>query len=228
MNEKLMRNSLAGAISTILAGAASLGTAPVAVAGAVACPNVGESTGCNLTITLNANGSATIANGTSPGTYDGSDDTLIGVINNTGHTVNSIYLSGLSGSSNTIFGFDGDGVTSSGLTVSLTLNGDTGPTHGSGYSGTDSTSGTYDLTGPLNSFSNISGNQYSGDVVFGSSGLASGGSAFFGLEEALNLASFTATTSVPSVPEPGSLGILSAGLVGLAGFGLLRRRQNKS
>ena len=231
MNEKLMKNSLAGAISTVLAGAATVGTAPLAVANT--CPSVGVSSGCNLTVTLNANGTATVGNGSSPGNYDGSDDTLVGVINNSGHTVNSIHLSAssssISASSSSIFGFDGDGPSQKSFFVTTGSAGYTthglGLTGGSGssghaYSGTDSTSGTYDLHGPLNSFSNISGN--SGDIVFGSSGLAKGGSAFFALEEPLTSASFTATTSVP---EPGSLGILSAGLLGLAGFGLLRRRQ---
>ena len=224
MNEKLLKNSLAGAISTVLAGAATVGTAPLAVANT--CPSVGASSGCNLTITLNSNGTATIANGSSPGQYDNSDDTLVGVINNSGHTVNSIHLSA---SSSSIFGFDGDGPSQNSFFVTTGSPGYTthglGLTGGSGssgqaYSGTDSTSLTYDLHGPLNSFSNISEN--SGDIVFGSSGLAKGGSAFFALEEPLTSASFTATTSVP---EPGSLGILSAGLLGLAGFGLLRRRQ---
>lgn len=233
MNEKLMKNSLAGAISTVLAGAATVGTAPLAVANT--CPAVGLSKGCNLTITLNANGTATVGNGSSPGNYDGSDDTLVGVINNSGHTVNSIHLSA---PLSRIFGFDGDGPSQDTFSISGSSTGYStnsfstghstnglGLTGGSGssghaYSGTDSTSGTYDLHGPLNSFSNISGN--SGDIVFGSSGLANGGSAFFALEERGTSVSFTATTSVP---EPGSLGILSAGLLGLAGFGLLRRRQ---
>ena len=224
MNEKLMKNSLAGAISTVLAGAATVGTAPLAVANT--CPSVGVSSGCNLTVTLNANGTATVGNGSSPGNYDGSDDTLVGVINNSGHTVNSIHLSA---SSSSIFGFDRDGASQ--RTIGVWHSRTTTPASGldlvsgtgsSGYTGTDSTSGTYDLTGPMNSFSNISISGNSGDVVFGSSGLAKGGSAFFALEEPLTSASFTATTSVP---EPGSLGILSAGLLGLAGFGLLRRRQ---
>src|SRR5580692_9608013 len=61
-------------------------------------------TGCNTLITIAANGTVTV---TIPDTtpYDGSDDTLIGVLNNSPSAVGSLALTG-SG----IFGFDGDGI----------------------------------------------------------------------------------------------------------------------
>ena len=234
MKANLKKNLVASTVSSILLGVAGLGVSSGALATNAPnapCPNVGYATaGCDLIITLNANGTATVSSGPSAnlsnGTYDGSDDTLIGVVNNSNGTVNSIFLSS---SSNSIFGFDRDGISANPNPTSklpgLVLPGDSGASHGSGYSGTDSMLGSYDLKGPLNSFSSISSNYMSGDVNFGS-GLAAGGSAFFSLEEPLSTASFTATPV--SAPEPGSLAIFAAGLAGFAGLGWMRRRRRKS
>lgn len=226
MNADLKKNLVASTISAILAGVAGLGGASPALATTVTgpCPATGyAASGCDLVITLNANGTASVAAGPSSnlasGTYDNSDDTLIGVVNNSGQTVNSIHLSG----STDIFGFDSDGVGGSSY---LNLTGDSGPAH-SGYSGTDSTSTSFNLSGPLNSFSNISQDWTSGEVNFGT-GLVAGGSAFFSLEEPLTTASFTVTNTVP---EPGSLAIFAAGLAGLAGLvgvGSMRRRRKQT
>ena len=243
MKANLKKNLVASTVSSILLGVAGLGVSSGALATNAPnapCPDVGYATaGCDLIITLNNNGTASISNGPSStlpasgppnylrtGTYDGSDDTLIGVVNNSNGTVNSIFLSS---SSNSIFGFDRDGISANPNPTSklpgLVLPGDSGASHGSGYSGTDSMLGSYDLKGPLNSFSSISSNYMSGDVNFGS-GLAAGGSAFFSLEEPLSTASFTATPV--SAPEPGSLAIFAAGLAGFAGLGWMRRRRRKS
>lgn len=231
MKAKLKKNLVASTVSSILLGIAGFGgsSGALATVANAPCPNVGDATaGCDLIITLNANGTATVSSGPSAslsnGTYDGSDDTLVGVVNNSGGTVNSIFLS----SSSSIFSFDHDGISANPNPTSgetgLGLPGDSGPSH-SGYSGTDSNSGSYDLSGPLNSFSSISSNYMSGNVNFGS-GLGAGGSAFFSLEEQLNAASFTAAPT--SVPEPGSLAIFAAGLAGFAGLGWMRRRRQKS
>jgi hypothetical protein len=59
------------------------------------CPNQGITTnGCNIIITLNPNGTGTVtSNPLGPRTFDGTEDTLVGVINNSGKSVGSITLS---------------------------------------------------------------------------------------------------------------------------------------
>src|SRR5690348_839022 len=62
--------------------------------------------GCNVVITFNANGSitTTIPNANP---YDGVEDTLVGVVNNTAAAIASFNLASTSNSQ--LFGFDGDG-----------------------------------------------------------------------------------------------------------------------
>ena len=74
------------------------------------CPSGGSATmGCNSTIIINSDGSLTIATGPSAIPYDGDDDNLVGILNNSGHTVNSIHLSG-QGNGGGLFAFDSDGI----------------------------------------------------------------------------------------------------------------------
>jgi hypothetical protein len=133
------------------------------------CPAVHDDTGCGFLITLNANGTATIASDSNQGPYDGNDDTLIGVVNNTGVPIPSINLT----SSTDIFGFDGDGI------CTFTFTGDS-------YCGKTGDTTTYG--GPINTFSNISGDKKSGTVDFDA--LASGSSTYFSLESNLSGANF--------------------------------------
>ena len=65
---------------------------------------MGVDSDCQTLITLNAGNIVGITNGLNHGPYDIVEDTLLGVVNNTGGTVFSLNLSG-----NGIFGFDGDG-----------------------------------------------------------------------------------------------------------------------
>ena len=81
----------------VLAAAFSAGQASAAL-----CPAIGANTnpGCGEQITFNANGSITTSIVVQPGStattaapYDGIEDTSVGVINNSGHAISSIFLS---------------------------------------------------------------------------------------------------------------------------------------
>jgi len=139
---------------------------------------------CNLVITFNADGS--IATTGAGGNYDGSEDALIGVVNNTHSSINSFNIAG-----SFIFGFDSDGIDSY---VPISHN----ASDTSGYGG------------PLGYFTNIVGFN-SGTVNF-IGGIAAGGSTYFSLEEPINLSKPPVITPAP---EPASFALLGAGLVGL-------------
>ena len=162
------------------------------------CPQIGFADGCNQVITLNSGGTAGIALGT-PIPYDGIEDQLVGVINNSGQTVGSITLSGFN-----IFGFDLDGAGSS--------NCDLG---GPSPFGCPFNFGPTGYEGPNISFSVL--NNSSGTVNF-LGGLRSGGTTWFSLEEPPTAGSFSVTGVTPGnpVPEPSSLLLLGAGVGVLA------------
>src|SRR5438067_10555585 len=72
------------------------------------CPPTGVNTGCEFLITINANGTISVAQDPTPpnnGPYDQAEDTLVGIVNNSAQVVNSLPLS----SNTDIYGFDGDG-----------------------------------------------------------------------------------------------------------------------
>jgi len=148
------------------------------------CPSLGLSSDCSVVITINANGSNTITL-TGIGPYDGSEDSLVGVVNNGLTPLMSLFLSG-----NDIFGFDGDGA---GL---LAAGGPFGPT---GYEG------------PNTSFSIV--NSDSGTVFF-TGGLASGATAWFSLEEDLSAAGAPITIGAVPEPTTWMTMLLGFGAIG--------------
>ena len=68
------------------------------------CPPIQQSPSCGVLITINPNGSLSYERDPSVPPYDGDEDVLVGVVNNSGATVYGISISGPD-----IFGFDGDG-----------------------------------------------------------------------------------------------------------------------
>lgn len=132
------------------------------------CPAVGDDTDCGVVITITSTGASVTSTGQGP--YDGIEDTLIGVVNNSNIPVTSIDLkSGLA-----IFSFDGDGIDA----------------YGVGGNADDSTG----YGGPDAYFSMIGGDQRTGRVNFITPIAAHGGTGYFSLEYAISSA--TACTSV--------------------------------
>lgn len=139
------------------------------------CPAVGADTSCGILIDVTDTGT-TVYSDPSQGPYDGSDDTLVGVLNSSSSTIGQLTLS----SNTVIFGFDGDG-----LCEYNVLGCPFGPT-------------SYE--GPGTSFSNIS-SAFTGGVVSFSGGVPPGGTAYFSLEAPLNATSVV--TGGPSAAEQG-------------------------
>ncbi len=173
---------------TFLAGTALMAGAPKAEA--AVCPAFGHDTTCGVIITYNANGSIS-SSVTGQGPYDGAEDTLLGVVNNSSHPISGL---GSVSSKLDIFGFDGDGIDA--------------------YGAPGNASDTTGYGGPDTFFTNIAANHRSGTINFVTP-LAPGGTTYFSLEEALTLHSIV-------VPEPATMAVLGAGLLGL---GIARRRR---
>jgi hypothetical protein len=77
-------------------------------ANAVPCPPINGITTCNVIITAGPGGSfVTTLPNSNP--YDGSDDNLVGIINNSGGTITSLSFIG-SGNGGGLFAFDSDGL----------------------------------------------------------------------------------------------------------------------
>ncbi|MGH2938681.1 MAG: DUF6531 domain-containing protein [Solirubrobacterales bacterium] len=136
------------------------------------CPAVGADGSCAILVDVTDSG-ITILGDPTQGPYDGSDDTLVGVLNQSSKSLGHLSL----GSDTYIFGFDGDGL--------CTYLADPGCPFGpTGYEG------------PGTSFAQISPDFTSGVVSF-SPAIAPGGSAYFSLEEPL-----TSSAVVSGGPSP--------------------------
>jgi len=157
---------------------------------------------CNIIITFNLDGSIVTTKGaTTP--FDGDDDNVIGIVNNSGKTLTSILLSNPGVG---IFGFD----------VPIGGNGDGICAYMPFASNAQLCDGksTATLTNPASylgsasSFTGIDGAKDTGTVNF--AGIASGSTGYFSLEApvALNL-------QVGNSPEGSSFGLVGLGLCGL-------------
>jgi hypothetical protein len=153
--------------------------------------------GCNVLITFNADGSISTTFPNTAISYDGGlDDNLVGIVNNSGHSISNITLS----ANTTPFEFDGDGACDPTWTFAAG-----NPCGGATGYGHNSALGFGQVT-----FSNIAANFNSGQVNF-TGGLASGSTNWFSLEGpvALNLV-------VNGVPEPASILLFGTLLAGVA------------
>lgn len=172
MNTKLISLAAGAVLGLGLAGSA-------AAVPFLQCPTVGAAASCAVLYTFNADGSVSTSVDSSISSTDGIEDTLAGVQNNSGHTINSITLSGIGTSSLGIFDFDGDGASS-------IPNPGSGP--GNTYFGqySDSLGGLLGTT-TFSAITTVSTLNDTGTVDF--AGLTDGGSAWFVLEDQI---SFTA------------------------------------
>jgi hypothetical protein len=130
------------------------------LANAQVCPPVGNDTDCGTIITISNTGVSVSSTGQGP--YDGIEDTLVGVVNNSSLPIHALGLK----SAQTVFGFDGDGIDTYGIPGNI-----------------------FDFTGyggPNAYFTNIDPSLTSGDVNFITPIAANGGTAYFSLEEAIS------------------------------------------
>jgi hypothetical protein len=178
----------------------------------VQCPGVGANpNGCQFLITFNADGTiTTAASTTDTGPFDNSEDTLIGIQNNTGAAITSLVLTS---ATLQIFGFDGDGACQAGFySPQPACTGHDSTGYGGFVSATSTGLGS---AGPLGAvtFGGITANLMSGTVTFGPTGIPAGGSAWFSLEEAITLNSLP---TPGTVPEPATLTLLGTGIFAVA------------
>ena len=191
----------------LLASALSLGVAAASQAAHAVpvppfneCPAVNASPSCSFLIQFTDSGINTYFDN-SVGPYDSSDDTLIGALNSSSSTVNSITLSG-AGNGGGIFAFEGDG-----LQTYISVD-------------TSNFPNNYVITGyegPNTYFSNITTKNVFADtgVVNFIGGLAPGASAYFSLESSpssIQGGGGITPGGPPGLPEPGTLGLLGLGL----------------
>lgn len=193
-------------LALLIAGAITAMAAPPTTPPFTECPAIGSDSSCAILIIIGSGGSLSVVADSSKGPYDGVEDTLVGVVNNSGSTQNSITLSGVGVMGIPIFGFDGDGICTF------------APFTGSSYCSSSAPTG---YEGPNTSFSGISTDTKTGTVNF-TGGLANGATAYFSLEDQIT----ASTPIVPpptTTPAPSALLLLATGLVGLAAWQVGRR-----
>lgn len=135
------------------------------------CPHVGLSPSCGSLLVINPDRSVSVYTDPAVSPFDGIEDTLIGVQNDSGVAVGAITAYGPPG----IFGFDGDGLCAG---------------YSPSPSGCPFGSTTYE--GPGVSFVFDPNNTADGEIDFAGAGIPAGGSAFLSLEGAVTSATLKA------------------------------------
>jgi len=165
-----------------LAASCGLATIPAAMASAASapatpftqCPAIGAAPSCEILLVVNADNTVSVYGDKSVGPFDGSDDTLVGIVNDSTAAVKAVTVSG-PGSG--LSGFDSDGIC--------------GGAYGSWTGSSGCPYGSTGYEGPGTSFVTSPSLPDSAEVDFGA-GLAPGKSAYFSLEGALTSAQLTA------------------------------------
>ena len=208
----------------ILAGAL-LGAGSLYAVSMPICPTTtnnssgADSTGCSILISLTSPTAGTVTT-TATGPYDGSEDVTVGVTNNSSGPISSLTLVANNGA----FGFEQDGIETFTAANGVTI----GTGGATGYEGPTS---SFDLAGVdgggcSGSAPNVSCPSGNGTLVVNfSTAIAAGGNAYFSLEGSPSVGSGI-TVGGSATPEPGTLGALGAGLLGL--LGMVRYRRAKS
>src|SRR5437899_2620846 len=160
-----------GAVAPTRLAAATLPTPPF-----TQCPPVGFDTSCAVLIVFNADGSRTTLVDPTQGPFDGIEDTLVGVQNNSASPISSLALTGPA-----IFGFDSDGICSGFNFPNPDPAGC--PYDTTGYAGRiSSTSVASTSPGSGNTFTITDTVTFSSGTVDWSPQIPAGGSAYFSLE----------------------------------------------
>ncbi|MEQ1948746.1 MAG: hypothetical protein ABL995_16270 [Bryobacteraceae bacterium] len=176
------------------------------------CPAIGANSSCAVLIVINPGGSLTMKVDPTQGPYDGYEDTLVGVLNNSGRVVTHITLSGVGVNGEGIFGFDYDGICDSQFL----------PFAGSGYCAhLPAKASGYE--GPKTTFTDISADEKTGTVVF-AGGLANGESTYFSLEDEVTASTPIVPPAPLAVPVPNSVMLVAIGLCAAALYGARRAR----
>jgi PEP-CTERM motif len=160
----------------------------------------GTANGCNVLITFDPGGSITTTYPNAAVSYDnGADDVLVGIVNNSGSSIPSVFLSSSVTGALAIFAFEGDGACDPTWT----------------FAGGGNPCGSV-TSGYLPEGVTVSGvpsypDQNQGTVSF-AGGIPNGGSAWFSLEGPVDV-SLQVTSAVP---EPASLILFGTGILAFA------------
>jgi hypothetical protein len=136
------------------------------------CPAINDAASCDILLSVNADNSITVYGDSSQPPYDGSDDTTVGIVNNSASPVNAVTVMG---PGSDLAGFDGDGI----CTYTGWAGASSCPYGPTGYEGP----GTSFVTDP--SLPDDAEIDFAGGVV-------PGGTAYFSLEGALTAAQVSA------------------------------------